>query len=498
MNDITPTDDITNEYEIASADIDEFIEGSWNEFLTDAQRLIAIDSSRDSEHATASAPFGLGPRAALDEVLSIARRMGFEVNDGDGYAGFAEYRSVARSQGVDEVPQQLGVIGHVDVVPAGVGWTFDPFTLTQKEGILIGRGTSDDKLPLLCALYACKFWMDRAVSLRHDVRFIFGTNEETGMQDVAYYLQHHKAPDFLFTPDADFPLCYGEKGLFGVTLSFDMPEEESCVVFCEGGVAPNAVPALAHAVLRVDPEQIPEQVRASYEFADRISLEPCDEGTRVSATGISGHASLPEGTVNAIGVLTGFLARLEVCSERERACFAVVEQLAHSYDGSSFDFAASDEDFGALTSVVGTLRKKQETYSVTVDIRFPTSVTGNALEEVFATIAQHLQALYKVTRNQEPFVIDPQSDCVQALMRAYTQSTGREVRPFTMGGATYAREFPHAVSFGPLDHEMISAPDWVGEMHGADEGISEEAIKHAIRIYVRAFGQLAQVDDLSK
>lgn len=140
-------------YEIANEEIETFISQNWDEFIADAERLIAIDSSLDKQHACDGAPFGPGPRRALDEMLGIAKRFGFMTFDGDGYAGYAD---IAGQSG-----QQLGVIGHVDVVPAGIGWTFEPFQLTYKDGIFIGRGTADDKIPLLSALYAVKFWLEK-------------------------------------------------------------------------------------------------------------------------------------------------------------------------------------------------------------------------------------------------------------------------------------------------------------------------------------------------
>ena len=200
--------------------------------------------------------------------------MGLEPHDGGGYAGFADLPG--------ESGQQIGVIGHVDVVPAGEGWDFDPFSLTCKDGVLVGRGTSDDKAPLLTALYGLKFWLDRGANLRHAVRFIFGCNEESGMGDVPYYLEHNDAPDFLFTPDAEFPLCYGEKGQFGATLTSGIIE--GAIASFTAGTAPNAVPGIARAVVCVDAENLPK--------ADRIEVSSCEEGALVTATGIAGHASL--------------------------------------------------------------------------------------------------------------------------------------------------------------------------------------------------------------
>ena len=98
---------------------------------------------------------------------------------------------------------------------------------------------------------------------------------------------------------------------------------------------------------------------------------------------MSGHASLPEGTVNAIGVLADFLVRLSACSSEEQQWFAFVADLAQSNDGSAVGIASADKDFGSLTSVVGTMKKMGDAYILTDDIRFPTSISGTELQEAF-------------------------------------------------------------------------------------------------------------------
>ena len=460
-------------------EIEAYIEKQWPAFLAEAGRLISSDSSLDAAHAAPGAPFCPGPRAALDAALDIAERMGLEPHDGDGYAGYADLPG--------ESGQQVGIIGHVDVVPAGEGWDFEPFALTRKEGMLIGRGTSDDKAPVLTALYGLKFWMDRGANLRHTVRFIFGCNEESGMGDVPYYLEHNEAPDFLFTPDAEFPLCYGEKGQFGATFTSGCIE--GAVVSFDAGTAPNAVPGVARAVVRAVAGELPR--------AENIAFEPCEAGTLITATGVAGHASLPEGTVNAIAVLCRYLLSTGVCSEAETAWFELAAEMAECTNGSAFGAACRDDDFHDLTSVIGMMNKVDGRYVMTEDIRFPAAITGEELERIFAGLAVEQGAEVKVTSNKPPFVVDPDTAPVRALMDAYCTTTGKQVRPFTMGGGTYAREFPNAVSFGPAEEGAFPVPEWVGGMHAANEGIAEEELKRALRIYIRDFGNLAEVDDLS-
>ncbi len=475
---------------VSAQAIDSYIESEWEHYLADLARLVSIDSTLDKATAAEGAPFGAGPRAALDEILGIAARIGLEPHDGEGYAGFADLPAQLAAANADATPpraQTVGVIGHVDVVPPGQGWTFSPFALTRKEGMLLGRGTTDDKGPLLCALYALKFWIDAGVSLRHNVRFIFGCNEETGMEEVPYFLKHYGAPDFLFTPDAEFPLCYGEKGLFGVTLSKTIAA--GSIESFEGGSATNAVPACASAVIYADAALLP--------CAQRIEVESLGPNkARIVAQGVSGHASMPEGTVNAIAVLAKYLLDARVGSKEERAWLEVVAHMAATTDGSAAEVAAQDDDFGALTSVVGIAGKEDTRWNFTVDIRFPTATSGSALVCAFEKVAKRAGATLEVTRNQEPFIVNPHTEAVQALLQAYNEATGKQAKPFTMGGATYAREFPHAVSFGPAEEGACEKPAWVGGMHGADEGTSEEELKRALGIYIRAFGNLAEVQEI--
>lgn len=466
---------------VSSEEIDAYVERRWPLFLEDLARLVSIDSSLDDEHAAPAAPFGPGPRAALDEMLAIAARMGLEVADGDGYAGYADL------PGSEADSQQVAVIGHVDVVPAAQGWTFPPFALTEKDGILVGRGVADDKGPLLCALYALAFWMESGVSLRHAIRFIFGCNEETGMKEIPYYLERNDPPAFLFTPDAEFPLCHGEKGLFGCTVKASVPK--GAIVSFDGGSASNAVPARAHAVVRCAVEDVPA--------AEGIEVERVGEGeVSVVAHGRGAHASLPDGGVNAIARLASVLSRCPACTDDERAFMAFAAEQAFCIDGSAAGVAASDEVFASLTSVVGRMASCEEGYFFTVDVRFPTSIDAVRLEEAYRGVCLSHGARIEVTRAQEPFVVDPDSAAVRALTDAYREQTGRPSVPFTMGGATYAREFPRAVSFGAGD-ASFALPSWVGGMHGADEGMSEESLKSALAVYIRAFGNLAEVEDVS-
>ena len=268
--------------------IDAYLDDNWDVMVEDIATLVRIPSFLESDKAADGAPFGPGPKQALDAALGIAERMGFQTHDAEGYIGFADFPGASDTQ--------IGIIGHTDVVPAGPGWTFEPYEVTRKDGYLMGRGTLDDKGPSMVALHAMKFWKDQGAQFPYTLRFLFGTNEESGMGDVAYYHLHYDDPAFLFTPDAEFPVCYGEKGGFdGLLMSKPLPESERVIVSFTGGAATNAVPGLADAVVKAKAGDLPD--------TDRILVTEDGPGrARLSATGKSAHASLPDDGVNAIGL----------------------------------------------------------------------------------------------------------------------------------------------------------------------------------------------------
>ena len=185
--------------------IDAFIAANKDRWLKDIETLVSINSVESAP--AEGAPYGLGARAALDKTLELAAGMGFATRNCENHIGYAELPGA-------DAEKYLATICHVDVVPEGNGWTGDPFKMEVRDGWLIGRGVADDKGPMITILYALKFLKEQGYPLRYPIRALVGDNEETSMQDVEYYLKNYPAPAFCFTPDAEFPVCNGEKGHF--------------------------------------------------------------------------------------------------------------------------------------------------------------------------------------------------------------------------------------------------------------------------------------------
>ena len=421
-------------------DIDKYVESNRSAILRDIARLVAINSVEGE--AEPNAPFGRGPREALDKGLEIARELGLDTVDCEGKIGYA-------CLGGDS-DRYLATITHLDVVPVGEGWTQDPFTMREREGYIIGRGVMDDKGPSVLCLYALKYLKDKGIALRYPVRALLGANEETGMKDVEYYLANYPAPLFCFSPDANFPLCNGEKGIY------------------HGRKA------------------------EALESTERIKAVKEGELWHLTATGIGGHASLPEGTVNAIGVLVDYILDNGIAAAEEKRFYELVSMLNNDWTGAALNVAADDGLFEPLTIVGGVIGVEDGHVLQTIDSRYPTNMSGSKIARAIQRAAGDAAEI-TIERDAEPFYMALDNPAVQVCINAYNDVTGENAKPYTIGGGTYARDFPNAVSFGP-EHPERPQPDFAGPIHGVDEAASIDFLMEALKVYILALIELEKLD----
>ena len=451
-------------------EIDRFVEENTENIKRDIGRLVSINSVEGAPEA--DAPFGRGPREALNLGLQIARELGLGAVDCEGRIGYAA---------LGEGERYLATITHLDVVPVADGWTGDPFVMREREGWLLGRGVLDDKGPSVLCLYALKYLKDKQIPLRYPIRALLGANEETGMADVEYYLANYTAPIFCFSPDADFPLVNGEKGIFHGALRAKVALEN--IVDIRGGVAVNAIPQKAEALVKAE----------SLASSGRVTAEKAGEGLwKLTAEGVAGHASMPEGTVNAIGVLVDYLLENQVCRGEEKQLFELLAALHRHTDGSGLGVQADDGLFKPLTIVGGLIGLEDGKIVQSLDSRYPTNTSG---EQIAAGIRAKAGDLAEVVVKHDaaPFYMPLDNPAIRACIDAYNAVTGENAEPFTIGGGTYARDFPNAVSFGP-EHPERAVPDFVGPIHGADEGACLDWLLEALKVYILALIELEELE----
>jgi D-alanyl-D-alanine dipeptidase len=276
-----------------------------DEFLADLFDLLRINSERDDSQADAQHPFGPGPVRALDKFLEIAERDGYPTKNVDNYAGHFEF-----GEG-DEV---LGIFGHLDVVPAGSGWNTDPYEPQIIDGKLFARGSSDDKGPTMACYYGLKIIKELGLPTSKKVRFIVGTDEESGWADMDYYFEHVglPLPDFGFSPDAEFPIINGEKGNITAYLHFAGENSGAAKLHSfTGGLRENMVPESATAIISGDLADLDSKLAAfTAAYSLNADAETLENGqVQVTVIGKSAHGSTPEEGVNGATYLAKFLSQ---------------------------------------------------------------------------------------------------------------------------------------------------------------------------------------------
>ena len=450
--------------------IDEFIERNQDRFFHDIARLVAVNSvEKLGENGT---PFGEGPKKALEEALAIADELGLDTRNCEDKIGYASIGG--------ESNRYLATITHVDVVPAGNGWKADPFVMRDVDGYILGRGVLDDKGPSVVCLYALKFIMEQKKELRYPIRALLGANEETGMRDVEHYLANYPAPLFCFSPDADFPLICGEKGIWHGKMKAITKAES--IVSIKGGVAFNAIPDLCKATVKAK------------ELKSTADVEAVQDGAywNLTAHGVAGHASMPEGTKNAIGIMLDYILENNIAHGEEKAFLEAAARVHRAWDGSMIGIASRAEGFSPLTIISGMIAMEDGRIWQSLDSRYVPTITG---EQMLNRIQDNMRGVAEVecNRNAKPFYKAPDCPEIVACMDAFKTVTGSDEKPFTIGGGTYSRDFPNAVGFGPEYHDR-QRPSFVGSIHGAEEAASKAELLEAMKIYILALLNLEEVD----
>lgn len=454
--------------------VKQFVMDNKDNILSDIKALVDIPSV--AGELCEGAPAGMQVALALKAALGMADKIGLETKNCEGYMGYAHLKG--------ESPRQLAIISHLDVVPAGNGWTSNPFDMQIRDGFIIGRGVADDKGAAVVALYAAKYFKENNIKLPYSLRLLFGTSEETDMLDVDYYLEHYESPAFCLTPDSDYPVCYGEKGITSGNFISKKITEGNIISLC-GGVASNVVPDRAYAVIKAD--------IAGLNPAEGIELCGENGNVKISAFGIGGHAAIPENTKNAIGVLISYILQNNLASQQEKEFLSFLQPVLNSYDGKVLGIDCCDGMFTPLTCIGGIISYENNIIKQNINIRYPTNTSYEDLKSKLSSAAEKAGAIFEMSADHAPMLIRPDSDIINTLVNAYNEITGKSKKPYTMGGGTYARHFEKAVAFGIEDSD-VETPDFAGPMHGANEGMSIDLIMQSVEIYIVAIYRLMQLE----
>ncbi|MEL1136415.1 dipeptidase PepV [Desulfitobacterium sp. THU1] len=456
------------------------IDGLKDEMINAVQSCIQIKSVRDMDSALPGAPFGLGIRECLEWTLNLGQSLGFTVKNIDGYAGQIE-------MGTGEL---LGILGHLDVVPEGDGWSFPPYSGEIADGKIYGRGAVDDKGPTLAALFAMKAIKDAGIPLHKKVRLILGTDEESGWADMDYYKQKEEIPVQGFAPDAEFPLIHAEKGIFHLELTkqLSLPHLKQI----QGGDRANVVPDTCRVVLNGLAQDVVSQKLTDYSFPEGVSGDLENEGSGTGETlilifkGVGAHGSLPQNGKNAVLHALQFLQTLAINEEEAQLIQWLTTKVGGGFYGEGLNIAFADEPSGRLSLNLGIMDWSEDHLRFVLDIRYPVTINQDQVLIPLQEQAEAMGLQLKTLSHQKAHHVPKDSPLVGALLKAYADVTGLEAYAFAIGGGTYAKVLPQGVAFGPL---LPGEPEVI---HCADEYIAIDSLVLACKVYAQAILNLAR------
>jgi len=455
--------------------LDKYILSLKEDIILSVQEAIRIRSVEDTPKE--GMPFGEGVHRALEHCMKLSESLGFKTVNVDNRLVYAEY-----GQG----NEMVAVLGHLDTVPEGSGWKYPPFAAEIHDGKIYGRGAIDDKGPIIGALYALKAIKDLQLPLNRRVRIMFGLNEETGCKCVEHYVASgQELPVCGFTPDAEYPIINGEKGI--VTCKYKRKLEQRGdirIISVKGGIAPNVVPDCAQAVVGLPKSKIAD-IKKIAENTPEIEIEEKDDSLIIKAFGVSAHGSTPEKGENAISHLLLFLGRLDIEGDAKEFIDFMNRNIGLDVNGRGMGIYLEDEISGKFILNLGTIFGNAEEIDVEINMRYP--VTKNY--EDFIDIFKEKMNMAKMEEiylwHKKSLYVSPDTEFIKKLQKVYEEKTGEKAGLISIGGGTYAKEMENIVAFGPIfkGEPMVE--------HKPDEYIKIDSLIKNVQIMAAAIYLLA-------
>lgn len=434
-----------------------------DEMIRSLIELIKIPSVIDE--TSNDRPFGLGIDRALKKTLEICEALGFRTYyDPEGYYGYAE---------IGQGAEMIGILGHIDIVSEGdsENWKHKPFDGEIEGGKLFGRGSIDDKGPLIAAIYGVKALLDAQIVFQKRVRIIIGTDEEHSWRGICKYVSKEELPTMGFTPDSNFPVVFAEKGL----LQFRLKSSKKSDLRVKGGTALNAVPE--SAVYHGDHLYRLEKQLKKLGFDHEL------ENEELYVIGRSAHSAKPAAGINAIVRMVAGLKSIGLDSP---IIDFVSDKIGFTYNGELIFGNLVDDPSGELTLSVNQIDLSSYGEMIGIDARIPVTIEKKFIVDGIKRVADKYGLSYEELDYLAPLYASKETKLIKTLIKVYEEETGLPGDPIATGGATYARSMPNIVAYGPV------FPGQEKVAHQTDEFIELNAMVKCAQIYAKAIEKLLE------
>lgn len=410
--------------------------------------------------------------------------------------------------GLGKHTQRVGMITHGDVQPANPSkWAQSPYQidLTTEPGKIIGRGTEDDKAPIVNAMYAMKSIKDLNIQLNKRIELYVYMAEESDWEPLIEFIKAHSLPQVNITLDSEYPVVTAEKGYGSISFtvphtlalpSMVMAEKQPYLSQFSGGFFSSQIPEDASVKIENITHTLAEKIKLASrkQTGMQYDFDWQNKTLSITALGKSAHSSKPKHGTNAISHLAEILSVHRWPNNTQGALVNFInDHLGTDLYGKRFgDIAYSDDFMGPMSVQPTVIKNADDGLSLNINVRRPRGKTAfqlaNEIDSVFEQWqSRHSVSLLKIESSlSDPFVQDnaPQIGTLLNVFSFYTGIT--DAQPVAIGGSTNSSLFPSAVSFGPT----MPGKTYTG--HSEKEFITTEQFNLNLKMYTAALIELAK------
>lgn len=456
----------------------DYLKSNQENIVKDIASLVEIPSVRDESTVDINQPFGVEIRNAFDKLIQIAKDKNFVVKDFDGYAIHIEY---------GEGEEVVGVLNHIDVVPIYTKelWKSEPFKVCEKDNYLYGRGVNDNKGPLVGILYALLFLRQLNEKPKRKIRLIVGGAEETTWECMEHYFSINEQPKFAFSPDGNFPIVNGEKGILYFNLKKEIKEDRlrnHNLVEIKSNKEDGFVCDKIEAIFKTNDKEDLIKLLVYYTEIEEIE----EDKILVRYIGKRALSRNPHRSYNCAFNLAKDLDKIKELNDKG----IIIKDILNSYftddnHGKKLGLYTEDVDMGISTLCIMSLLLEKNELSMKIDFRYPKGISWEFIINKINEIGKKENLIVNIYKDLKLLYVEPDSKLINKLSIAYKQVFGKEAELFTKGAASYARVLENGVAFGPTIEGDIP------NSHQVNENISIDTLYKAIEVYIYALYSLA-------
>lgn len=393
-------------------------------------------------------PYGIQTAKAIDFCLSLCSGKGLQTHNYEYYCAEAKLPD-------NNCGKRILIASHADVVNEDPRCIYEPFGGEIVDNYIIGRGVIDDKAPLIATIYALNFFYEHNIRLNNEFVLLFGANEESGMDDIDYYLKNQPQPDLAIAVDDDFPVVNGENSQIVFSVS--------------GKKSKDIINIQSKKNLQ---RSIPYECNAKLSDDRNVEFKFIEDGQ------------------NTIIDLVNYFyeQNINILDSREQS--EALKSIIFNENGNKLGLEY-DENGLKMSIKPVLICTDEDKVTVNFDIRHSFSINSEEVINKLEEFVNNSDLIFKTIKVNKGYYVDENNSIVQLLTDVYNTNTHTNCKPYIMSGCTYSRKFNNALGFGAGNpFEVKPFKKGYGASHGPDEAHNIDVLMHAIKIYILGFKAL--------